>query len=75
MAEDADRTLTVSKETFTRIQNRLSHTEFNSVDEYAEYVLDELILYVNEQVDVSDTEDVDEEEIKERLRSLGYLRD
>ena len=75
MVEEADRTLTVSEEIFTRIENRLGHTEFSSVDEYVEYVLDELTLYVNEQSDANDTEDVDEEEVKERLKSLGYLRD
>lgn len=75
MTEDNHRTITISEETFARVEEKLGHTEFNFVDEYAEYVLDELTLYVNEQFEPNDTEDVDEEEVRERLQSLGYLRE
>jgi len=75
MVEEANRTLTISEETFTRIEKRLGHTEFSSVDEYVEYVLDELTLYADDEFNASDTEDIDEGEVKERLQSLGYLRE
>lgn len=75
MEKESEQTITISEKTFDRINKRLGHTEFNTVEEYIEYVLDELTLYVDAQFDADETEDVDEGEVKERLQSLGYLRE
>jgi len=75
MAEDGECTIAISEATLGRIEQRLGHTEFNTVDEYAEYVLDELTLLVSEDINPGDRAAVDEQEVKERLRSMGYLRE
>jgi hypothetical protein len=75
MPQTENRNITISEETFNRLDDRLGHTEFDSVEEYVQHVLDELTLYVDDQFDSEDTEEIEEEEVKERLRSLGYLRE
>ena len=75
MPQTESRNITISEETFNRIDNRLGHTEFDSVEEYVQHVLDELTLYVDAQFDSEDTEEVDGDEVRERLQSLGYLRE
>jgi len=58
---------------FNKVQKRIEGTGFTSVSSYVAYILRELI--ANE--DGNQTEDPfskkDEEKVKARLRSLGYL--
>ncbi len=60
------------KELIRKIEERIKDTEFESVEEYATFVLEEVV-----KEDEEDTEEVfseeDEEKVKERLRALGYL--
>lgn len=64
----------VSDEVLDRIEERLPQTDFDSSSEYVEYVLRELLNKLEEkQKKEKEEEDVDEEKVRERLRSLGYL--
>jgi Arc/MetJ-type ribon-helix-helix transcriptional regulator len=54
------------------IEQRVETTEFETVDEYAEFALQE-VLHGVEQLDDTETKDVDEDEVQDRLRSLGYV--
>jgi len=59
----------------SRVEARLPRTRFDGVDEYVAYVLEEVLARV-EADDDGDTHDdaaVDEQEVQERLESLGYL--
>lgn len=55
------------------IEERIKQTEFESVEEYVTFVLEEVI----KDVDYEEPEEVfseeDEAKVKERLRALGYL--
>lgn len=54
-----------------RIQSRVRYTEFSSVDEYVAWVMEETLTKVEESEETGVS--ANEEEVQERLRSLGYL--
>lgn len=67
-----------------KIESRLAETEFESVDEYAAFVLEAVLREINERddrdprdgdaaVDVDDAPPIDGEAVQDRLESLGYL--
>jgi len=62
----------IPKDLYDEISARVkeSHGEFKSVDEYVEFVLREVVKEGEEEYSLTPEE---EEEIKRRLRSLGYL--
>lgn len=58
-----------------RVETRLPRTEWDDPAEYITYVLEEVLYQVEKETEDDDFEPVDEEEVKERLRSLGYLNE
>jgi len=62
----------IPKEIYDKISDRIKDTDFSSVDEYIKYVLQE-VLSDDESEDEEVLSEEDEEKVKERLRSLGYL--
>lgn len=61
------------KRVVSRVEDRLPRTEFDSSDEYITFVLEEVLYRVEAETADDDFEAVDEREVKDRLRSLGYL--
>lgn len=57
----------------SRVEDRLPYTEFDSSAEYITFVLEEVLYRVEQETEDDDREPVDEAEVKERLKSLGYL--
>lgn len=72
-------TITVSEETADALESRVCRTSFEDVDEYAEFVLSELLTRIDRESNESESnqteEAVAEEEVQERLESLGYLEE
>lgn len=64
--------VTIPENLEKKIKKRIEGTGFNSVSAYITYVLEEIISDMDEDKDDTFTEE-DEEKVKERLRSLGYL--
>lgn len=62
----------VPKNLYGRIKERVTTTEFGSIEEYVTFVLEEVL---KEDTDEEETafSEKDEQEVKKRLRSLGYL--
>lgn len=58
-----------------RVEARLPRTEWDSSAEYITYVLEEVLYHVEMETEDDDFEPIDEEEVKDRLRSLGYLNE
>lgn len=56
-----------------RVEDRLPRTEFETPEEYITFVLEEVLYRVEEETEDDDFEPVDEDEVKNRLKSLGYL--
>lgn len=63
----------IPKNLYEKVKEKVRESQggFNSVEEYVEFVLSEIIKEEEEEKDVYTPEE--EEEIKKRLRSLGYL--
>ena len=63
------KTISISKQLYEQIEQKLNNNNFNSVDNYVEHVLGQVL-------QAESTEDFDpeeEEEIRKRLERLGYL--
>jgi hypothetical protein len=71
MTEKKTSRIDIPTSLYMSIQERIKETGFDSVDQYVTYVLRE-IMADDVAEDVSISRD-DEERIRERLRSLGYL--
>lgn len=56
-----------------RVERRLSHTEFDAVDAYVTYVLEEVLFHVEDAIPSDAAETVDEDQIRSQLRALGYV--
>ena len=67
--------LTISDDLYDRIESRLSDTEFESVDEYAAFVLAETVTRVEHASTESGESTASREEVRDRLQSLGYLEE
>lgn len=71
---DERRSLELPANVVGRVERRLPRTEFDSPEAYATYVLEEVLSHVESEAN-GDFEAVDETEVKNRLRSLGYLNE
>ena len=56
---------------YSKIEQRILNTEFLSVDGYVAFVVEEVLKEVEEEGKIYSKEE--EEEVKKRLRELGYL--
>jgi hypothetical protein len=56
-----------------RVEARLPRTEWDTAEEYITFVMEEVLYRVEEETEDDDFEGVDEDEVKDRLESLGYL--
>jgi hypothetical protein len=63
----------ISQELYRRIQARIAEFGFDSVDECAEFVMNEFISDSGEKKTQQDIPEDEEMKIKKRLHSLGYL--
>ena len=60
------------EELYCKIEKRLGVTEFQSVEEYVTYAMEEIFKEV-EKEQVYELCEEEEELVKKRLRNLGYL--
>ena len=57
---------------YDAIDGRVKETEFSSVEEYVTFVLEEVLKDDDDEEEIAFSPE-DEEEVKKRLRALGYL--
>ena len=57
----------------SQVEDRLPRTEWDDPAEYITFVMEEVLYRVEEETEDDDFEAVDEDEVKDRLESLGYL--
>lgn len=70
---DTTETVSLPTRVVDRVEQRLPRTEFESTTEYITYVMEEVLYQVEQETD--DEIDVDEAEVEDRLKSLGYLNE
>ena len=68
--KEEKKTVSLPAEVYTKIEQRVAGTEFQSVDEYVNFVLEEVLREEEPETTFSKE---DEEEVKKRLKALGYL--
>ena len=68
--DDNSRTVAVEDRLYEQIEQRIAKTNFESVDEYVAFILEEVV--ASEEADEA-YDDVDDDDVQARLRSLGYL--
>jgi len=66
-----NQSISISSKNFNEISKKIKNpvNDFSSVDEYVDYVLNE-ILFEQENENISDT---DKERVKDELKKLGYI--
>ena len=69
--EQESKAVLIATEIYRRLEGRAKETGFSSVDEYVTFVLEEVLKEEGEEETAFSKEE--EEEVKKRLRSLGYL--
>jgi len=67
--KEAKKAVLLPDDLYHKIGERVNATEFNSVDEYVIFVMEEVLKDEEEQALSKE----DEEEIKKKLKSFGYL--
>ncbi|QSW97915.1 hypothetical protein [Haloterrigena alkaliphila] len=65
-------TISVPASVYERVERRLERSEFETADEYATFVLEEVLARVEDETDEA-ASSVDQEEVETRLEALGYL--
>jgi Arc/MetJ-type ribon-helix-helix transcriptional regulator len=58
-------------ELYGKVEERVTATDFGSVDEYVEFVLEEVVKGEEEEEKAFSEEE--EKEVKKRLKDLGYM--
>jgi len=64
------KTVFLPAELYSKVEERVKATDFGSVDEYVEFVLEEVVKEEEQERAFSEEE---EKEVKKRLKDLGYL--
>lgn len=59
----------------SRVDDRLPRSGFDSRDEYVAFVLEEVLYQVESRTEDESYDSTQEEEVTERLQSLGYLNE
>ena len=73
MKEEGKKAVFLPIELYGRIEERVRATEFESVEEYVTYVMEEILREDVEEEEEPAFSEAEEEEVKKRLRALGYL--
>lgn len=69
--QQENKTIFLSAELYSKIGERAKNTGFSSVDEYINFVLDEVLKEEEEEEGAFSADE--EEAVKKRLSALGYL--
>lgn len=70
--QEPTRSLDLPEDVLDRIERRLPRTEFDTTADYVTFVLEEVLANV-EDTDDAEFDTADEAEVRDRLKSLGYL--
>jgi Arc/MetJ-type ribon-helix-helix transcriptional regulator len=68
--KEEKRAVFLPAELYGKVEERVKATDFGSVDEYVEFVMEEVVKEEEEEKAFSEEE---EKEVKKRLKDLGYL--
>ena len=75
MGHEETRSVELPERIVERVEDRLPRTEWDDPASYITYVMEEVLYRVEQETADDDFEPVDEDEVKDRLKSLGYLNE
>jgi Arc/MetJ-type ribon-helix-helix transcriptional regulator len=74
MASDDKIKISIKKSLAIKLKKRLKDTEFKTLSEYVNFILEEVLASLEEQEDEDSGYTPEEEEkVKQRLKDLGYI--
>lgn len=73
--QENTQSIDVPQRIIERVEARLPRTEWDEPSEYIAYVMEEVLYQVEKETEDDDFESVDEAEVEDRLKSLGYLNE
>jgi hypothetical protein len=73
MKKEEKKAVFLPADIYLRLEERVRATEFTSVEEYVTFVMEEILREDEEKKEELVYSEAEEEEIKKRLRALGYL--
>lgn len=75
VAQENTRSIDIPERIIERVEKRLPRTEYDEPNEYITYVMEEVLYRVEQETEDDDFEPIDEAEVEDRLKSLGYLNE
>ncbi|WP_254530533.1 hypothetical protein [Natrinema gelatinilyticum] len=66
-------TIDLPTDIYDRVEHRVPRSEFETVDEYVTFVLEEVLVRVEDVTDGERVTSVSQDEVETRLEALGYL--
>lgn len=74
--QEADvRTVNLPADVVSRVEARLPRTEWDDAGTYITNVLEEALFHIESESDGDEYDSVDEQQVQDRLKSLGYLNE
>ncbi len=74
MADEDKIKISIKKSLAIKLKKRLKETEFKTLSEYVNFILEEVLASLEEQDDEDSGYSPEEEEkVKQRLKDLGYI--
>ena len=73
--QEKTKSIDIPERILDRVEKRLPRTEWDEPSEYITYVMEEVLYQVEKETEDDDFESVDEAEVEDRLKSLGYLNE
>ncbi|MFC6717170.1 hypothetical protein ACFQGT_06255 [Natrialbaceae archaeon GCM10025810] len=70
---NASKSIELPESVYSRVGDRVSHSPFDTPDEYVAFVLEEVLGRVEDASDLETANQVDQDEVETRLEALGYL--
>jgi Arc/MetJ-type ribon-helix-helix transcriptional regulator len=73
MSNEDTRTVELPESVYEGVSERLSVSDFDSVDEYVTFTMREALSQVHQHEDANEFSGEDESVVKDRLDALGYV--
>lgn len=73
--ETSEIPVSLPAQVLSRFEARVQHSEFESVESYLEFLIEEVDHQLDQQEEAETGPAVDDSEVEDRLRSLGYLNE
>jgi len=75
MRNEKAKSVELPKDIVEGVEDRVAKTQFETVSEYISHTMAEILHEVETETDMDREDQVNEQEVRDRLESLGYLNE